>query len=314
MANIYDQDSQHLHELLDKASSGAGATVLIPDLQRPYVWSPNQVVLLVDSLIRGWPFGTLLMWKVGKADLQSIPHRQFWQVVDRTGQDEGSALSRKDPPASYQMVLDGQQRLQSLLLALGGDGWGFKLEDRAWIQEVSSSGPKSRSSRYKHWSKASLCFDLPVFSTEYAQKHNVLAVDYRNILKWVVTDPTNGQSTWNKAVNYEEPLSIASKEPGRFVRLSRLWTAAGVDGNVKEAVYRNKLTKLLQDEGVPQDTIGKVVSPLAELMTTLCDVKLSKVTYLELKSFNPDLWSEDDYNDAIVNIFTRLNTEVDPIV
>jgi hypothetical protein len=167
MANIYDQDSQHLHELLDKASSNAGATVLIPDLQRPYVWSPNQVVLLVDSLIRGWPFGTLLMWKVGKADLQSIPHRPFWQVVDRTTQDDGSTLVRKDPPASYQMVLDDQQRLQSLLPALGGDGWGFQLEDRDWIQELSTSGPKTRSSRYKHRSKASLCFDLPVFASDY---------------------------------------------------------------------------------------------------------------------------------------------------
>ncbi len=51
--------------------------MLIPDLQRPYVWTPNQVSLLVDSLIRGWPFGTLLMWKVGQGDLQNIPHRQF---------------------------------------------------------------------------------------------------------------------------------------------------------------------------------------------------------------------------------------------
>ena len=309
MANIYDQDSQHLHELLEKASSSAGATVLIPDLQRPYVWSPNQVVLLVDSLIRGWPFGTLLMWKVGKDDLQSIPHRQFWQVVDRTGRDDGSTLTRRDPPASYQMVLDGQQRLQSLLLALGGDGWGFKLEDRAWIQEVSTSRPQSSSSRYKHWSKASLCFDLADFSTEYAaQKEIVLAVDYRNILKWVVTDPTNGQSKWNKSANYEEPLPVASKEPGRFIRLSRLWETAGVDGNVKESAYRSKLTKLLKEEFIPQGTIDKIINPLAELMTTLRDVKLSKVTYLELKSFNAGIWSEDDYNDAIVNIFTRLNT------
>ncbi|WP_410477861.1 DUF262 domain-containing protein [Myxococcus sp. MxC21-1] len=29
----------------------------MPDLQRPYVWTPNQVTLLVDSLLRGWPFG-----------------------------------------------------------------------------------------------------------------------------------------------------------------------------------------------------------------------------------------------------------------
>jgi hypothetical protein len=43
-------------------------------------------------------------------------------------------------------------------------------------------------------------------------------------------------------------------------------------------------------------------------MTVLRDVKLSKITYLELHPFDPSLWSEDDYNESIVNIFTRLNT------
>lgn len=58
---IYDQDSKALFDILRSASSEQqGATLLVPDLQRPYVWNPNQVTLLVDSLLRGWPFGTLL--------------------------------------------------------------------------------------------------------------------------------------------------------------------------------------------------------------------------------------------------------------
>jgi uncharacterized protein with ParB-like and HNH nuclease domain len=69
MANIYRQDAQPLYQLLEKASASSGSTVLIPDLQRPYVWTPNQVTLLVDSLIRGWPFGTLLLWKVNSVPL-----------------------------------------------------------------------------------------------------------------------------------------------------------------------------------------------------------------------------------------------------
>jgi hypothetical protein len=82
MANIYEEKSEPLHQLLDRARADDGATVLIPDLQRPYVWTPNQVTLLVDSLIRVWPFGTLLMWKVGQDQSQAIPHRQFWRVSD----------------------------------------------------------------------------------------------------------------------------------------------------------------------------------------------------------------------------------------
>lgn len=85
VANIYEDKSEALHVLLERAGLGKDATVLIPDLQRPYVWNPLQVTLRVDSLIRGWPFGTLLMWKVAKDALSSIPHRPFWYVADRTG-------------------------------------------------------------------------------------------------------------------------------------------------------------------------------------------------------------------------------------
>jgi hypothetical protein len=53
MANIYEPRDEEIHALLNRVSAGTGATVVIPDLQRPYVWGPLQVILLVGSLIRG---------------------------------------------------------------------------------------------------------------------------------------------------------------------------------------------------------------------------------------------------------------------
>ena len=47
---------------------------------------------------------------------------------------------------------------------------------------------------------------------------------------------------------------------------------------------------------------------MGELMTTLRDVKLADVTFLELQPFDEQTWTHDTYNDAVVNIFTRLNT------
>lgn len=64
------------------ASNDEGATLLIPDLQRPYIWKPLPVIVLIDSLIRGWPFGTLLTWKVGPNDPARDLARPFWKVVD----------------------------------------------------------------------------------------------------------------------------------------------------------------------------------------------------------------------------------------
>jgi uncharacterized protein with ParB-like and HNH nuclease domain len=55
MARNYTDAAIELRKLVEDASTDSGATLLIPDLQRPFVWTPMQVVLLVDSLLRGWP-------------------------------------------------------------------------------------------------------------------------------------------------------------------------------------------------------------------------------------------------------------------
>lgn len=115
--------------------------------------------MLIDSLFRGWPFGSLLLWEV-KPDCfqenEGIPHRPFWQVIDRTGNDQGTTTSALGHPATDQMVLDGQQRVQSLILALSGDQWGFQLYDADWALDLQDRRVRPSN----HWSMASLCIDL----------------------------------------------------------------------------------------------------------------------------------------------------------
>jgi hypothetical protein len=307
MANIYKDGSNELHELLTRAGASAGASLLIPDLQRPYVWTPNQVTLLIDSLIRGWPFGTLLMWKVSHEELHGIPFRPFWNIVDRTEEQGGSTVTQVNPPSEYHMVLDGQQRVQSLLLALSGDDWGFKLEDRVWSEEIKEQRSRGRQSKYKHWSKASLCFDLDTFAECYFScSENLLDVDFSKVLVWAVVDPQGGQSSYPKPENYAPPLAKADRQ--RHIRLSRLWGATKPDASLMEKHFKTSLQILLTDHGLPSEKVARLLQPLAELMSTLRDVKLAKVTYLELQQFNEDIWTRDSYNDAVVNIFTRLNT------
>ena len=307
MANIYEQRSEPLHELLGKTRDEEGATVVIPELQRPYVWTPNQVTLLIDSLIRGWPFGTLLMWKVNHEDLTGIPHRTFWRTIDRTNGGEETDLMRRNPPATYQMVLDGQQRLQSLILALGGDDSGFKLEDRQWNEELHSRRARGRQPKYAHWSKGSLCLDLDIFHEEYDKAGGLSGMDFGRGLVWAITDSVNGQSRFPKPENYNEPLKQCT-DNSALIRLSRLWSAAQPNQNLKEQHFREIAKELLQEHKIEQVKIEAALQPLGEFMTTIRDVKLAKVTYLELLPFDSVLWSPEEYNDAIVSIFTRLNT------
>ena len=169
LAHMTHHDLRHL--FLEQAGSAEGATLLIPDLQRPYVWSPLQVMYLVDSLVRGWPFGSLLLWSVSDEDVAKMPSRPFAPAIDRTGGNNGVVPAGR-APAAFRMVLDGQQRVQSLLLAFGGDSRGFKLTDRDWHQAVNEKRPRG-ANPVKHWSMAELCLDLAGLSAEFTRAQSV---------------------------------------------------------------------------------------------------------------------------------------------
>jgi hypothetical protein len=267
MATIYSDQHSSLKRLLDMAGKSGDATLLIPDLQRPYIWQPKQVVLLIDSLIRGWPFGTLLTWTVTPDDQARELARSFWRVVDRVDKDEGVPISMRHPPAAFQMVLDGQQRVQSLLLALGGDAWGFKLLDRQWHEHLRDTKPRGPRGK-PHWSLGCLCVDLIALNTEYAKHRRATSIDYQAVLQWVVTDDANGQSKLWKPMSYVEPLPIASKFGGRFVRLWRLWEAApdqSIDNYEAESIAES----ILSDHGVAKETQKQQERALGALIIAL---------------------------------------------
>lgn len=306
MSQIYNDNHETLEGLLEQAGSQQGATLLIPDLQRPYVWTPQQVIYLVDSLVRGWPFGSLLLWSVSGDDVAKMPSRQFSMVVDRSAGITKDVLQRQEP-AQYRMVLDGQQRVQSLLLAFGGDGWGFKLEDRTWHETVNNKRIRGRYS-VRHWSMGQLCVDLVCFADEFAKHQALSALEFEKVLRWVVRDSKNGQSTWKKAANYEEPLAKAVDTPGRFIRLSRLWSALKTT-NPSLAQIRIAAVDVLTEHKVADELKAKVQDAVMELIQTLQSVKGTRVTFLEVNRYTgADMGSPEEYSDAVVSIFTRLNT------
>lgn len=304
---VYTEGTEPLQNLLEQASAADGATLLVPDLQRPYVWSPSQVTLLVDSLLRGWPFGTLLLWKVSGGDLARIPSRTFWQVVDRTEERAANAtFASSNPPGAFRMVLDGQQRLQSLVLAFYGDSYGFRLSDRDWALATDSAVPKGRNAR-TYWSHGVLALDLLAFRSRIEDVKRLVKVDFRDVLVWAVLDPVRGRSNppWASCSipTIEEPANA-----GRFIRLSRLWKEASTEPGLYDQDFADRLDPVLTAHGVSEDTRKAVLTPLSQLLGTMRNLKLSKVSFLELSAFGEAGVAEDVYNDAIVNIFTRLNS------
>lgn len=74
--------------------------VRIPEIQRSYVWRRSQIAKLLDSLYRGFPTGSVLLW-------DTMNGVQMRDMATNLGRDVRSDFIPK-------IVLDGQQRLTSL--------------------------------------------------------------------------------------------------------------------------------------------------------------------------------------------------------
>ena len=78
-----------------------GGHLRIPAFQRGFVWDPESVAFLMDSIYKGYPFGTITLWRT-KTQLRS---------ENDLGPFE---LPKHDPDYPIDYVLDGQQRLTSI--------------------------------------------------------------------------------------------------------------------------------------------------------------------------------------------------------
>ena len=66
--------------------------------------------------------------------------------------------------------------------------------------------------------------------------------------------------------------------------------------------------KLLEDHNISQERIKALIRPVVSLLNNIGLVKRTQVTFLELQEFDENIFSHDEYNDSVVNIFTRLNS------
>lgn len=111
----------------------------IPGIQRPYVWDPDQITRLFDSLMQRYPISTLLYWEL------QPENRADWEIYNfvrdfRQGDIHNDHAELEDNKP-ITLVLDGQQRLTSLLIGLTGSytrklKHQRKIKDTSWITEL----------------------------------------------------------------------------------------------------------------------------------------------------------------------------------
>lgn len=90
-----------IHDLIGMIERGE---LRLPEMQRKFVWTATRVRDLFDSLYRGYPSGSILVWETD----QEQPTRDL-------AIDQG-----KSPFYGHKLLLDGQQRLTSLSVVIQG--------------------------------------------------------------------------------------------------------------------------------------------------------------------------------------------------
>ncbi|AEN17116.1 hypothetical protein HPSNT_04860 [Helicobacter pylori SNT49] len=120
-------------ESIKNVVDGLNVRYFLPDIQREYVWlkkaDEKKIEQLFDSILRGYPIGSFLFWKLQKEDIAKNEsdsdklNFQLYQFI--TNYDERKPHNKKIGIEQIirddlYIVLDGQQCLTSLYIGLKG--------------------------------------------------------------------------------------------------------------------------------------------------------------------------------------------------
>lgn len=106
----------------------------LPDLQRPFVWKDSKARDLLDSMLKGYPIGYVMLWQ-SPEDYESVKH---------IGQND------KSYRVPESLVIDGQQRLTALLAAI----CGIKVRDKDYKERFIRIAFHPLKREFAVWSAA----------------------------------------------------------------------------------------------------------------------------------------------------------------
>ncbi len=113
-------------EIIDEIDS---QKVYLPAIQRRnYMWGEDKIISLMDSIMREYPFGTFLFWEIKRKTVNDKGYSMYEFIKDYHETDSYRneltglpfSIDEANEDDTILAVLDGQQRLTSLYIALKG--------------------------------------------------------------------------------------------------------------------------------------------------------------------------------------------------
>ena len=122
-----NKDKYSIHEICNSIKN---QELILPDIQRKFVWDERKIICLFDSIMRGYPINTLMFWKLDTRDVtyaETIGKTKFYKFLDNYTKDADNENDQvKTPSGKFDAVIDGQQRLTCLYLGFYGTISGEK--------------------------------------------------------------------------------------------------------------------------------------------------------------------------------------------
>lgn len=103
--------------------------LVLPAIQRELVWEPEQIENMWDSLMRGYPIGSFLFWKIPQEIRKDV--RLYHFMTDFDVRSRHNVEFEPKPETQIVAVLDGQQRLSAMNIGLRGS-YRWKLPRKRW--------------------------------------------------------------------------------------------------------------------------------------------------------------------------------------
>ena len=128
---LFDNIPSKVEDLLSDVENGR---IGLPDLQRPFVWKDNKVRELLDSMMKGYPIGYIMLW--------ASPDE--YENTNYIGKND-KMYKRPDD-----LVIDGQQRLTALLAAM----YGVTIKDKNYKERKIRISFNPLTREFAVWTQA----------------------------------------------------------------------------------------------------------------------------------------------------------------
>jgi Protein of unknown function DUF262 len=260
-------------------------TYVLPAIQREFIWSTDQIRMLFDSLLRGYPIGSFLFWKVKPEQTSDFVFYEF--LLHYHEKNSPYAMPTSIPPGqSVIAILDGQQRLTSLNIGLYGSH--------------AERQPKKWASNPNAYPKRRLYLNL---LGEGPEEELGMQYDFRFLTDAEASSQEGQADRWFRIGNILE-IDAANSGPAIMAELARrrlqdekpfqiLWSLFRA---IREAPSINYYLEESQDPNKVLDIFVRVNS--AGTTLSYSDLLLSMAT---------NQWKELDAREEVRSLLSTLN-------